>query len=266
MRIVSANLNGIRAAARKGFFDWFEKQDIDVLCIQETKAQENQLEDELYHPKGYHTYFHDAEKKGYSGVAIYSKVKPTKVIKGLGWPDIDMEGRYIEAQFDGLSVISLYMHSGSASDERQQIKFDFMDRFGDYMKSLRRKRREYIICGDWNIVHKEIDIKNWKGNQKNSGCLPAERDWLDLVFSDGEHEKNGLGYIDAFREINKEPHQYTWWSNRGNARANNVGWRIDYQIITPGLKDAVKATGVYKEEWYSDHAPLTVDYDYDIKV
>lgn len=260
MRIVSANLNGIRAAARKGFFDWFKDQDIDVLCIQETKAQENQLEDEVFHPEGYHCYFHDAVKKGYSGVAIYSRVKPKKIIKGTGWTDIDNEGRYIEAQFDGLSVISLYMHSGSASDERQLVKFDFMQRFGDFMKALRRKRREFIICGDWNIVHKEIDIKNWKGNQKNSGCLPEERKWLDELLT-----PEGLGYVDAFREVNKEPHQYTWWSNRGNARANNVGWRIDYQIITPNLQETVKAANVFKEEWYSDHAPLIIDYDYDIK-
>ncbi|MDH5516485.1 MAG: exodeoxyribonuclease III [Gammaproteobacteria bacterium] len=265
MRIVSANLNGIRAAARKGFFDWFARQDIDVLCIQETKAQENQLEDPVFCPSGYHCYYHDAQKKGYSGVAIYSRIQPKKIIKGIGWSDIDNEGRYIEAQFDGLSVISLYMHSGSASEERQTIKFDFMQRFGDYMKSLRRKRREYIICGDWNIVHKEIDIKNWKGNQKNSGCLPEERQWLDYVFSTGQHEKDGLGYIDAFRQVNQEPHQYTWWSNRGNARANNVGWRIDYQIITPNLTSSVQSASVFKDEWYSDHAPLIIDYDYEIK-
>ncbi|MDH5391922.1 MAG: exodeoxyribonuclease III [Gammaproteobacteria bacterium] len=260
MRIVSANLNGIRAAARKGFFDWFEHQDIDVLCIQETKAQEHQLGDPVFCPEGYHCYYHDAVKKGYSGVAIYSRVKPKKVIKGIGWSDIDNEGRYIEAQFDGLSVISLYMHSGSASDERQAVKFDFMQRFGDYMKSLRRKRREFIICGDWNIVHKEIDIKNWKGNQKNSGCLPEERQWLDELLT-----PEGLGYVDAFREVNKEAHQYTWWSNRGNARANNVGWRIDYQIITPNLQNTVKSASVFKDEWFSDHAPLTIDYDYEIK-
>lgn len=259
MRIVSANLNGIRSAAKKGFFDWFQSQNIDVLCIQETKAQEDQLSDEIFHPEGYHRYFHDADKKGYSGVAIYTRIEPTKVIKGLGWPDIDAEGRFIELQLDGLSIISLYMHSGSASDERQQIKFDFMQRFGDYLKSLRRKHREYIICGDWNIVHKEIDIKNWKGNQKNSGCLPEERQWLDELLT-----PEGLGYVDAFRVVNQQPHQYTWWSNRGNARANNVGWRIDYQIITPNLKNTVQAASIYKDEWFSDHAPLTIDYDYEL--
>jgi exodeoxyribonuclease-3 len=203
MIIVSANLNGIRAAEKKGFFEWMNKQQPDVVCIQETKAQEHQLEQEKHYPKGYHAYFFDAQKKGYSGVAIYSRKKPDKVICGL--------------------------------------------------KKMRRQRREYIICGDWNIVHKEIDIKNFKSNQKNSGCLPEERAWLDDVF-----EK--LGYVDAFRVVHQEPHQYTWWSNRGQSWANNVGWRIDYQVITPGLHDKVKSTSIYKDERFSDHAPLIVEY------
>lgn len=169
MRIITINTNGIRAAARKGFFDWLKKQKADVICIQETKAQEHQLDDPVFHPAGYHRYFHDAEKKGYSGVAIYCREKPKKIIKGIGWYDIDQEGRYIEVQFDKLSVISLYMHSGSSSEERLKIKFDFMDRFTLYLQKLRRKRREYVICGDWNIAHKVIDIKNWRSNQKNSG-------------------------------------------------------------------------------------------------
>ena len=258
MRIITINTNGIRAAARKGFFEWFEQQDADVICIQETKAQEHQLDDPIFHPPGYHRYFHDAQKKGYSGVAIYSRQQPKKIIKGIGWHDIDQEGRFIEVQFDKLSVISLYVHSGSSSEERQTLKFDFMERFIIYLQKLRRKRREYVICGDWNIAHKNIDLKNWRSNQKNSGFLPEERAWLDRLFDE-------VGYIDAFREVNQQAHQYTWWSNRGQAWANNTGWRIDYQIVTPALKDSVQKTATYKDERFSDHSPLIVDYDYTIE-
>ncbi len=255
MRIISVNTNGIRAAARKGFFDWLEKQQADVVCIQETKAQLHQLEDPIFHPEGYHCYYHDAEKKGYSGVAIYSKLRPKKVQMGIGMHDVDQEGRYLEVQFDKLSVISLYMHSGSSSEERQAVKFDFMDRFMPYLQKLRRKRREFVICGDWNIAHKKIDIKNWRSNQKNSGFLPEERDWLTKLFDE-------VGYVDAFRVVNQNEHEYTWWSNRGQAWANNTGWRIDYQVITPKLKDTVASTHIYKDERFSDHAPLIIDYDY----
>ena len=257
MRIITINTNGIRAAARKGFFDWLTKQKADVICIQETKAQEHQLTDKIFHPSGYHNYFHDAQKKGYSGVAIYSRKEPKKVIKGIGWHDVDIEGRYIEVQFDKLSVISLYMHSGSSSEERLAVKLDFMDRFMPYLQKLRRKRREFIICGDWNIAHKKIDIKNWSSNQKNSGFLPEERAWMDHMFDEE-------GYVDAFRVVDSNPHQYTWWSNRGQAWANNTGWRIDYQIITPKLKDTVKKASIYKNERFSDHSPLIIDYDYDL--
>ena len=256
MKIISANVNGIRSAENKGFFKWLEKQNADVVCLQEIKAQSHQLESEVFYPKNYHCYYVEAEKKGYSGVAIYSKVKPNKLIRGLGkgWDDMDSEGRYIQADFDEISVASIYLPSGSSGDERQKVKFSFMDRFTNTLKSIRRKRNEFVICGDWNIVHKEIDIKNWKSNQKNSGCLPEERAWLDKVFGP-------LGFVDAFREVNQLPEQYTWWSNRGQARAKNVGWRIDYQVITPGLKDKVKSAAIYKEKWFSDHAPLTIEYD-----
>ncbi len=263
MKVITANVNGIRAAARKGFFDWLEKQAADVVCIQETKAQEHQLEAEHFYPHGYHCYYVDAEKKGYSGVAIYAKKEPLKVITklGEGFEDMDAEGRFIQADFDTdigkLSIVSLYLPSGSSKEERQQVKFSFMERFTERLEAMRRQRREYIICGDWNIVHKEIDIKNWKSNQKNSGCLPEERAWLDQVFGP-------LGFVDAFRVVNQEPGQYTWWSNRGQAWAKNVGWRIDYQVITPGLKDRVKAAEIYKAERFSDHAPLTIEYDVNI--
>ncbi len=256
MRIITANLNGIRSAATKGFFEWFTRQKADVLCVQETKAQEHQLEAEKHYPRGFHAYFCDAEKRGYSGVAIYSRSEPDKVTIGLGdgFEDMDAEGRFIQADFGKLSVISLYLPSGTSSDERQQVKFSFMERFEERLKKMRRQKREYIICGDWNIVHKEIDICNFKSNQKNSGCLPEERAWLDKLFGP-------MGYVDAFRVVEPRPDQYTWWSNRGNARANNVGWRIDYQVITPGLRDAVKRAAIYREKFFSDHAPLTIDYE-----
>lgn len=258
MRIITANVNGIRAAEKKGFFDWMKKQKADVICIQETKAQEHQLDDSIFYPKGYHCYYFDAEKKGYSGVAIFSKVKPKKITTGLGWPHADSEGRWIQAEFEGLTVASLYLPSGSSSDERHQNKLIFMDRLLEDMRAMKRKKREFVICGDFNTVHKEIDITNWKSNQKNSGCTPEEHAWLDKLFDE-------VGYVDAFREVNKKAGEYTWWSNRGNARANNVGWRIDYQMVTPGLKDKVKKASVYKETWFSDHAPLTIDYDFEIK-
>ncbi len=254
MRVITANVNGIRAAAKKGFFDWLKEQDADVVCIQETKAQEHQLDDSLFYPEGYHCYYFDAEKKGYSGVAIYSRMEPDAITTGLGWEHADKEGRYIQIDLGKLSIASLYLPSGSSSEERQANKLKFMDDFLEDLKAMRRQRHEFIICGDFNIVHKEIDIKNWKSNQKNSGCTPQERAWLDRLFDE-------VGFVDAFREVNKEADQYTWWSNRGNARANNVGWRIDYQIITPGLKDKVRAAFVYKDKWFSDHAPLIIDYD-----
>jgi exodeoxyribonuclease-3 len=254
MRIITINTNGIRSAAKKGFYEWLQTANADIVCIQETKAQEHQLAHEQYKPDGYYCSYHDAVKKGYSGVAIYSRYEPKKIIRGLGWHDIDIEGRYLEFQFGKLSVISLYMHSGSSSEDRQAVKFDFMERFMSYLQSLRRKRREFIICGDWNIAHKNIDIKNWRGNQKNSGFLPEERAWMDTLFGEA-------GFVDAFRVVNQQAEQYTWWSNRGQAWANNTGWRIDYQVITPKLAPLVKAASIYKDERFSDHAPLIIDYD-----
>ncbi len=256
MRIITLNVNGIRSAAGKGCLDWLTTQRADVVCLQETKAQEHQLSNDLHIPKGYHCYFHDAQKKGYSGVALFCKHEPDRVTYGLGWPDMDAEGRFIQADFGKLSIISLYLPSGSSSEERQAVKFDFLARFLPVLKSLRKKRREYIICGDWNIAHKNIDLKNWRSNQKNSGFLPEERAWLDEVFGP-------TGFVDAFRAVNQEPDQYTWWSNRGQAWAKNVGWRIDYQVITPGLADKVRKAAIYKAQRFSDHAPLIIDYDLD---
>ena len=255
MRIITINVNGIRAAARKGFFDWLKKQKADVVCVQETKAQIHQLEeDPVYFPKGYHCYYVDAIKKGYSGVAVYSKHAPQKVVRSYGDREFDDEGRYLELQFDKLAVVSLYAPSGSSSEERQQAKFRFMDSFMQHLKNLKRRRKQYILCGDWNIAHKEIDLKNWRGNQKNSGFLPEERAWLDTLFDE-------VGYIDVFRELNQQEDQYTWWSNRGQAWAKNVGWRIDYHIASPKLNNTAKKSSIYKTERFSDHAPLLIDYD-----
>jgi exodeoxyribonuclease-3 len=254
MRVITLNCNGIRSAVKKGLLEWLDTAQGDVVCLQETKAQEQQLSETLLAPLGYQAYYHDAEKKGYSGVAIFSRAPPLKVTIGLGWPDIDKEGRFLQVDFQKVSVMSLYLPSGSSSEVRQAVKFDVMSRFKPILQALRRKRREFILCGDWNIAHTKRDIKNWRGNQKNSGFLPEERAWLDEIFGP-------LGFVDAFRVLNQEEDQYTWWSNRGQAWAKNVGWRIDYQVITPGLRDKVRAVSIYKAQRFSDHAPLLADYD-----
>lgn len=258
MRIITANLNGIRAASRKGFFDWLPEQDADVVCIQETKAQTDQLTDPMFHPEGYHVVYNDAVKKGYSGTALYSKVKPKQITTELGWESADTEGRYIRADFKNISVISLYMPSGSSSDAAQAKKDEFLEKIYPHFQGLKAEGKELVICADWNICHKERDLKNWRGNRKNSGFLPHEREWLDKLFGEG-------GFVDAFREINEEEGQYTWWSNRGQAWANNTGWRLDYHVITPKLVKTIQSASVYKEERFSDHSPFTMDYDFTIK-
>ncbi|MGH8281321.1 MAG: exodeoxyribonuclease III [Gammaproteobacteria bacterium] len=254
MRIITLNVNGIRSAARKDLFEWLPKQRADVVCVQETKAQEDQLTDPAFRPEKHHCFYFDAQKKGYAGTALYTRTEPEDMIMGFGAKEFDREGRYLEARYRNLSVVSLYLPSGSAGPERQASKDRFLKVFMPYLKSLRRKKREYILCGDWNIAHKEIDLRNWKSNQKNSGFLPHERAWLDELFGPA-------GFVDAFRTVDSRPDQYTWWSNRGQAWAKNVGWRIDYQIVTPGLKDAVQKVSIYKEQRFSDHAPLIMDYD-----
>jgi exodeoxyribonuclease III len=253
MKVITLNVNGIRAAARKGFFDWLQSQQADVICLQETKAQLAQLSDPIFHPEGYHCYYYDAEKKGYSGVALFCRQQPLAITHGLGWPCADQEGRYIQADFADVSVASLYLPSGTSGDERQALKYDFLERFAPYLQALKQSRPNLILCGDWNIAHKAIDLKNWRANQKHSGFLPEERAWMDELF-------NSLGFVDAFRVINTEPDQYTWWSNRGQAWAKNVGWRIDYQIITQSLADKVERAEIYKAQRFSDHAPLTIEY------
>lgn len=254
MKIISLNVNGIRSAYQKGFFTWLQKQNADVVCLQEIKAEASQLTEQILAPAGYYSYLNSAKKKGYSGVAIYTRTQPDRVENKLGWGHADTEGRYLQADFGKLSVISLYLPSGSSGEERQQIKFDFMAQFMPKLRQMRRRRREFILCGDWNIAHKQIDLKNWRGNQKNSGFLPEEREWMDCVL-------DKAGFIDAFRIVNQQAEEYTWWSNRGQARAKNVGWRIDYQMVTPGLKDRIKHAWIYREERFSDHAPLIIEYD-----
>ncbi len=252
-KIISANLNGIRSASSKGFFEWMATQNADFVCVQELKAQAGDMQPGFLQPDGYHGHFHYAEKKGYSGVGVYSKQAPDRVIIGFGDPQFDAEGRYVRCDFGNLSVISLYCPSGSSSEERQQAKFAFMDLFYPHLQELHASGRELVICGDWNIAHKEIDLKNWKGNLKNSGFLPEERAWMTKIFDE-------IGFVDVHRQLDPRPEQYTWWSNRGQAWAKNVGWRIDYQIATKGIASGAREAHVYKDTRFSDHAPLIIDY------
>ena len=255
LRIITLNLNGIRSAAKKGLFQWLARQKADVVCLQEVKAQPGDLTPDIVSPGAFKSFFHCAHKRGYSGVALYTKHLPSKVSEGIGLEDIDREGRYLRADFGNLSVISVYLPSGSSGPERQQVKFAFMEHFFPHLRKLRDEGRDIVLCGDWNIAHREIDLKNWRGNRKNSGFLPEEREWLTRVFDE-------LGWVDVFRRIDQRPEQYTWWSNRGQAWAKNVGWRIDYHIATPKLAASGKRAAIYKAQRFSDHAPLVIDYDH----
>jgi exodeoxyribonuclease-3 len=256
LKIISANLNGIRSASKKGFFDWMDRQSADFVCVQELKAQAPDMTPDFLRPHGFHGHFHYAEKKGYSGVGVYSRYEPDAVTIGFGCDEFDAEGRYVQCDFGKLSVISVYCPSGSSSEERQQAKFRFMEVFLPHLQKLRACGQEVVICGDWNIAHKEIDLKNWKSNQKNSGFLPEERAWMSRVLGE-------TGWVDVYRALHPETtgEAYTWWSNRGQAWANNVGWRIDYHVSTPGVAAKASAASIYKEERFSDHAPLTVEYN-----
>ncbi|MBL79057.1 MAG: exodeoxyribonuclease III [Nitrosomonadaceae bacterium] len=255
MRIITLNLNGVRSASKKGLFLWLQKQRADIICVQELKAHINDLNNEILSPDGYHGYFHCAKRKGYSGVGIYCKRKPNKIIKDIGISKIDNEGRYLYADFNNLSIISVYFPSGSSGEHRQKEKFFFLKKFFPLLKKLAKNGKEIIICGDWNIAHKEIDLRNWRSNQKNSGFLPEERAWMTKVI-------NKLKFVDVFRKINQDPDQYTFWSNRGKAWDKNVGWRIDYQISTASIASKATKSSIYKSERFSDHAPLIIDYDY----
>lgn len=255
IRVVSANLNGIRSAATKGFFDWMDAHQADFVCVQELKAHEADLAPGMIAPPGYVGHFHCAQKKGYSGVGIYARREPREVVVGLGDPQIDAEGRCLELVYDRLSVVSVYLPSGSSGDDRQAAKFAFMARFQAHLARLVACGREVVICGDWNIAHKPIDLENWRANQKNPGFLPEERAWVDGVI-------DVLGFVDVYRRIEPGGGQYTWWSNRGQAWAKNVGWRLDYQLATPRFAATATRVSIYKDQRFSDHAPLTIDYDY----
>lgn len=255
-RIITANLNGIRAAQRKGFFDWVPTQNADFLCVQELKAQAADMTDEMLNPAGLKGYFQYAQKKGYSGVGLYTRHTPDEVVIGFdGGGEFDNEGRYVEARFGNLSVISVYFTSGSNDEPAKQAsKFRFLGQFLPHVLSLKAQGRQLIICGDVNIAHNEIDLKNWKGNLKNSGFLPEERAWFTQLLAEAELK-------DVYRTLHPNTEQYTWWSNRGQARANNVGWRIDYQLASHAIADKAKNTSVYRDVMFSDHAPVIVDYE-----
>jgi len=259
LRIISANLNGIRSAAKKGFLPWMLAQKADFVCMQELKAQRDDLEEDILNPGGLNGFFHHAEKKGYSGCGIYTPHQPDDVLYGFGNPEFDAEGRYVEARFKKLSIISVYMPSGSSSEDRQVAKFRYLEAFLPHLVKLKKSGREIVLCGDVNIAHQEIDLKNWKGNLKNSGFLPEERAWLTNLFDQ-------VGYVDVYRQLEPSASEecYTWWSQRGQAYAKNVGWRIDYQIATPEIASSALKTSIYKAERFSDHAPLIVDYDWSI--
>tara|TARA_B100001013_G_scaffold336236_1_gene255342 strand:+ start:518 stop:1285 length:768 start_codon:yes stop_codon:yes gene_type:complete len=253
MKILTLNVCGIRASQKKGLFRWLSKQKVDFICLQEVRATNEQISFSEFDLKGYKRYMSEAEKKGYSGVCVYCKEKPASVSKSFGSKIFEKEGRFIELKFKKLNIVSVYFPSGSSGEHRQLLKYKFMSKFESYLKKIKSSKQATIICGDWNIAHKEIDIRNWKSNQKNSGFLPEERQWLDKII-------NKHGFVDTFRTINKLPDNYTWWSNRGRAWDNNVGWRIDYQMLSPGNNIKTIDAKIYKKERFSDHSPLIMSY------
>jgi exodeoxyribonuclease-3 len=258
-KLSSLNLNGIRSATSKGLEAWLDAIRPDCICVQEVKAQAPDVAGRFEQLSGLQGHFHFAEKKGYSGVGIYTRHEPSEVRIGYGSPEFDAEGRYVELRFDTpqrkLSLISCYFPSGSSGEERQQAKFRFLDEIYPHLQALRAER-EFILCGDVNIAHKEMDLKNWKGNLKNSGFLPEERAWMTRLLDEG-------GLVDVYRRLQPDATDaaYTWWSNRGQAYAKNVGWRIDYHLATPALAERARTEAIYKGEKFSDHAPITIDYE-----
>ena len=257
MRVISVNLNGIRSAFSKGFFEWMQTQHADIICLQEIRIIHEQLTEKMLNPGKLNSAFEFADKRGYSGVGMFFSKSPDRIQKGIGCSDIDSEGRFIQADYGKLSVVSLYLPSGTSGKERQNFKYKTMDYFEKWLRNARNSDREFIICGDWNIAHKEIDLKNWKSNQKNSGFLPAEREWMTKIFGE-------LGFVDVFRRLNQNDEQYTWWSNRGRSWEKNVGWRIDYQVATQDVASKARAESIFREQRFSDHAPLIIDYDYNL--
>jgi exodeoxyribonuclease-3 len=254
-RVITFNANGIRAAARKGFFRWMDAQRPDVVCLQETKAQEHQLPPEALDLPEYQSAFFDAQKKGYSGVAIYSRRKPLAIERGLEMSDMDAEGRFVRMEFGDLAIASLYVPSGTSGPARQAVKYSFLDRFIATLVTLKNKNVPTIVCGDYNIAHRDIDVFDPKACARTTGFLPDERRWFDDVIE-------RVGWVDAFRVVNTAERQFSWWANWPNAFVRNLGWRIDYQLITPDLTPRVRAASIYRDERFSDHAPVTIDYDW----
>lgn len=255
MRIISYNVNGIRAAIKKGFIDWLKTDPADIICLQEVKAQENDIDIKAIEDCGYHSYWFCAEKKGYSGVAILSKTKPDNVTKGCGIGHSDLEGRVISADYSDITVISVYFPSGTSGEVRQAFKYMWLDEFLDYINGLRKKRKKLIICGDYNIAHKEIDIHNPKGNKKTTGFLPEERAWFDKFLNND--------FIDTFRHLNKEGGHYSWWNvMRPSTRLENKGWRIDYISVTKNLEKKIKSVNIFPGAKHSDHCPVFAEIEF----
>ncbi len=254
LRVITFNANGIRAAARKGFFEWLARQRADVVCVQETRAREEQLDARHFYPTGYQCWYYEAQTPGYSGTALYSRVAPKQLSRGMGWDPMDSEARCLRADYSQLSILSLYLPSGSSGPEKQEKKFFVMNRLYEEFKVIIESGLECILCADWNICHRPIDLKNWRANQGNSGFLPEERAWMGSLLEE-------QGWVDSFRALHPELAAYTWWSNRGRARENNIGWRLDYQLVTPQLARAVRGAEICRSPQFSDHAPLIMDYD-----
>ena len=253
MKIITYNVNGIRSAMSKGFMDWLQSEKPDVLCIQEIKASPEQVGVFELEEAGYHHYWHPAQKKGYSGVAIFSKTKPDHVEYGCGIKEYDDEGRVLRADFGGFSVMSVYHPSGSSGDERQAFKMKWLDDFHGYIKTLEQKRPRMVISGDYNICHKPIDIHNPVSNANTSGFKPEERDWMEKFVQSG--------FIDTFRHFNSSPHQYSWWSYRAGARGKNLGWRIDYNMATENLKNHLRGASILADVVHSDHCPVVLEIE-----
>lgn len=253
MKILSYNVNGIRAALNKGFAEWLEATAPDVLCLQETKAMKEQVDTAVFDALGYQHHWHSAQKKGYSGVAILTKTKPLHIEEGTGIDHMDFEGRVIRADFEKVSVISLYLPSGTNLD-RLEYKFQFMDDFQNYIDTLKKKYPRLVICGDYNICHRAIDIHDPIRNKKVSGFLPEEREWIDGFINSG--------FVDSFRHLNPDPHQYSWWSYRANARNNNKGWRIDYNLVSENLKNNINRSYLLPDAKHSDHCPVGVELEF----
>ncbi|MEO0897409.1 MAG: exodeoxyribonuclease III [Bacteroidota bacterium] len=253
-KIISYNVNGIRAAQKKGFYDWLKEEDPDIICLQESKAQPEQLTEEMLNPPGYHGYWHSAEKKGYSGVVIFSKEEPKHVEVGMGVQKFDMEGRVLRADYENFSVISLYLPSGSSGDHRQAMKDDFLIDFKPYIQNLIKEIPNLIISGDYNICHTEIDIHDPVRNKKSSGFLPHEREWMTSFIEE-------VGMVDSFRKFHSEGDHYTWWSYRTRARSSNKGWRIDYQMLSPSIADKCTGASILSDVEHSDHCPISISMD-----